>query len=310
MIRIVLLAILGLHSFVVAQEAPPNTEIVPFALNPSYAISQSANQMSGEMTKYFLWKSSSEHSGSGEFVIVDSIMSTSIPQLCDSNAVSYIVTQGPDSASLVVKDFNSSTAPDTIITYVVEDLDKRRKFPPGQDSVCNITEYLFCLPDSILFWNVPYPKGGIMEIGRVLSDGSYETSDRYSAGGVPRLSVDFSMTLHCTGGSMGYWFIGQFHTDVIAYDFYTDTSYVIHRVNGDCHSPHMLSKDDQLYCICQESFDTSSVCIVEDSIPRALFSVEYPVSILGYDVYQDSIVIRIENCCDKDYGIQTHVIHR
>lgn len=303
--RTILFTILGLNCLSGAEELLPSPEITRFVLSPSYGFSKSADSVSGKMSKYLLW----ELDDDSEFDLIDSVISSSKPQICDSNAVSFIVALSPDSAMLMVKELDSSTPPDTIITYPTERLTGSFSWAPGEGHLYNLNDYLFFRPDSLLFWSVPNWRRSIIEFGRILPDGSYDSEDGCFECSLPRLTGDLSMALYIRYAGAPI-FQTEVPTLVWAYDFAGDSSYVLRRVKGECGSPQLLHKDDQLYCICHQSLDIGNLCVVEDSIPRTLFSIEYPVSFVGYDLYQDSIVIRTANGCDKDYGIQTHVIQR
>ncbi|MFH1372935.1 MAG: hypothetical protein ABII79_03975 [bacterium] len=307
MTRAVLFAIMGLHCFVAAQEPRPDVEITRFALNPSYGISKSVDLVSGNMNKYLLLKFDSERVSENEFIIIDSVVSTSKPQLCDSNAVSFIATHGTDSAMLIVVDFDTLTKLDTIVTYPVEDLRSKVSYRRGQNHLYNLDGYLFYRPDSLLFWRVPVGRYSIIETGRVTADRSYLYEDWCMLCDLPVFIGDFSMALWARG--QRFPTIGE-QTPIIAYDFEQDSCYVLRFVTGNCWSPQLLHRDDQLFCFCDGPGSKWSFCIVEDSIPRPLHSIGYPVQFGECVLYHDSVVIRTESNCDKDYGIQTHVILR
>lgn len=308
---LILFAVLGLPCLVVAQEFGPDFEITRFPLNPTYGFAKSVEPVSKDTYKYLLLIFDCERSGETDIRVIDSVVSTSRPQLCDSNAVSVIVRHRPDSAILVVVDFDPLTAPDTIIAYPFEKRKSSFSWKPGEGRLYNLNRYLFFRPDSLLFWLLPGARYSILEIGRILPDGLYETKDGCFRCPLPRLTGDFTMALYSRLHRTGAFGPSEDDlTQIIAYDFALDSSYVLRLVKGDCSSPQLLRRDDRLFCIWSESMDVSTFCVVEDSIPLPLFSIEYPVSYAGYELYQDSIVIRTTNCCDEDYGIQTHVIPR
>jgi hypothetical protein len=171
-----------------------------------------------------------------------------------------------------------------------------------------LSAYL-CETRALLFWQLPSVMRPIVEIGKILSDGFYQSVDGCVGWSLPKFAGDFSMALYSCCEGIPVPSLDR-STLILAYDFALDSSYVIRSIVGACESPQLLRKEDQLHCICSEPLKFSSICVVKDSIPQSLFSVEYPVSFDGYDLYEDSIVIRTTNCCDKDYGIRTHVIVR
>lgn len=306
-IRNIVLLILGLTSFLYAQGYELNN-ITRYKLNQSYGIFKSSNSEFRGMSKYLLVKYFDDNSGELKFKIIDSIISLSTPQLCDSTAISFIGWKESDSAMLLVKNLETSNLLDTIITYPIEEM--KGAYFTGQKRLYNLNNYIFHRPDSILFWLVPYPNRTIMEIGKILPNKTYITMSASISSNLPTLTEDFSLALYSPFNPVGIINFEKSYKNFMAYDFELDSSYVIRYVRGVCGSPKMLNKEDQLFCLCSESIDESSVCLVKDSIPYPLFSVEFPVTISGYDLYQDSIVIKTSNCYDKEYGIKSHTILR
>jgi len=73
---------------------------------------------------------------------------------------------------------------------------------------------------------------------------------------------------------------------------------------------HYWGKQRAIYCLCMRHINDNCLCFIEDSIPHVLFSVKYPVTIRKYKLLPDSIIVKTGNCCDKEYGIKTHIINQ
>jgi len=285
-----------------------------FPENPVYGYVEAA-KVDGDLESVFHIVRFRSSSRLNDYVILDSVSAFSAPQMCDSNAVSFLAPYSRDSALLMTVCLSPAVRRDTVLVYCQEDLADRTGYTIPDGRVYNLSSYVFLGRDSLLFWMPPCWRRSILEIGRVEPDNDYQYIDMVVEAELPRIASDFSQVL-----------ITYIHPlplldpeyDVVTlvhiFDLETEAWMSPRRIVGGCSVPRRRTSDGPLYCLLEGDthpyYNGNALCIVEDSVPRPLIEFEWPVRITQYYLYSDSIVVETRAKCGRpDYGVRMFTVH-
>lgn len=296
----------------IAQAAPRDSSLLAtrFSLNGTYGFATKSGPVRESGSQYYLIAFRGESSRYAEFDVVDSVWSLIEPQLCDSDAVTLVHRSSEDSSMLLVADFDPMTPTDTILKFPV-----RGRFdahggscPTEGDQVFNLVRHLFYRPDSTLFWVVPLSFRGCWERGEVSSDGRYVTRQGCMSCGFPVLGHDLSRVFY-TGPTYSPG-RAQSHTELMAYEFRADTSYLVRILDGVWRQPWLTASGDTIFAVRCKYQEGCELCAITDTGSKPVFKIEYPAKIVGYDVFNHSIVIRTTLGPSTDFRVDRHNLPR
>lgn len=286
--------------------------IYQFPENPAYGFVKPNESISDSGAAYYVIKYNKDNNRK-PYTELDTIISLSDPQMCDTNAVSYRAFHSDDSGKLMVAVIGSSVSHETIFIY--PEIKRLDRYPIPNVDVYNLRTYLFYRPDSLLFWMPIIGRGrSMLEIGQIKNDNTYKRIDFVFESTSPNMAGDFSQIFFIPFSGMPLLPEDEEDiTNVWSYNLRDSKKSLYQRVKGNILSPKKRSENGPLYCIADSGDYPDDLwenfCVVEDSIPEALAHVKRPLSIAGFYLYPDSIILEIYNCCDRDYGIKTHVIY-
>ena len=233
------------------------------------------------------------------YLVIDSLGSSTPPQLCDSYAFSYTIREN-DSAHLVVAYFDHTPRHDTILTYL-DDLSK--VFPNGRikmpdNRVFCLSKYRFIAHDSVLVWEGMAGTREFIEIGRIGPTGAYETRQWFMCSWHPSFANDLSHVLFsaymCGPSPSSEW-----NTSILAYYAEADTVLLIFHSEASCTNPQRRSDTSDIYCLVGDStgFGNNLGRLREDSLVL-LTQFKAPESISDFFLFRDSIVLFTVTRCE------------
>jgi hypothetical protein len=238
----------------------------------------------------------------GAPVTLARIRSTTPPQMCDTNAVTYIAPDG-DEDQLMVLMVSDTICYDTVMS-----------FPPYHTSgggrtvfpdTCIYSPQTYCLAwrDSVLVYETTsLHRRTVFEIVRIRPSGRY-TSVQWEMGQFS-MSDDFSQILIARGSgpplpdeemSRVVW--------LMAYDLVDDSLLPLSndfRLGGPLRR---LSRNSPLYCLRIDSTHPGShLCVLTENGEQMLTSFEWPEFLSRYQVRRDSVVVWYRQYADPAFG--------
>ncbi len=289
-------------------------KIHQFPENQNYGFVKTSEQKSDSGSVYYLIKYGDKSCGDKNHIILDSILSLGNPKMCDTNAVSYKLFHSDDSGILMVAIFKRKIEFDTLLIFPREGLELILNRDHPLNHVYNLSYHLLYLPDSLLIWEHFVPLHGYLwEIGRINSVNRYETLERQGGSQLPKISSDFSQVVFADIPYCGGPCKDPNKSYIYTYDI-TDKSKEAYRsILTRCRSIEKRTKLGPLYIVSDTGRPTenyrNNLCVVKDSIPKILVSVNWPKQIGQFWLFQDSIVYETSDCSDPNYGIKRHVIY-
>ncbi len=289
-------------------------KIHQFPENQNYGFVKPTEQNSDSGSTYYLIKYDNTLSGDNNYIILDSILSQSEPQMCDTNAVSYKSYHSDDSGILMAAILSPKIILDTLLIYPKEGFKLIINRDHPLNHVYNMPYHLFYRPDSILLWE---HAGGLhhnlWEIGQIKPDNDYETLERQGGSQLPKMSSDFSQVVFADIPYCGGPCKDPNKSYIYTYDIKDKKKEAYRSILTRCRSIEKRTKLGPLYIVSDSGKPTrnyrNNLCIVEDSIPKILISVDWPKRIGRFWLYQDSIVYETSDCSIPFYGIKKHVIY-
>ncbi|MEW6050667.1 MAG: hypothetical protein AB1644_06350 [Candidatus Zixiibacteriota bacterium] len=232
------------------------------------------------------------------YLVIDSLGSSTPPQLCDSYAVSYTICEN-DSARLVVAYFDHAPRHDTIMTY----LDNPSKvFPRGvikmpDNRVFCLSGYCFILHDSMLCWEAMAGFREFVEVGRIGPTGSYMSRSWHLCSQHPSFANDLSHVLFSAYMCGPPHPSSEWNTRILAYYPDADTVLLLFHSEASCTNPQRRSVASNIYCLAVDSRGSINLARLHGDSLVFLTSFSPPESVCDYYLYQDSVLLFTTRGC-------------
>lgn len=280
-----------------------------FPGNENYGFIKMTNAKFPCPTDYLIVKAISGNK-STPYSAIDTIQSTVPPQLCDSNAISFIIMRN-DSAFLATSILWPNRTKDTSISLI----GLNGHICGGGDdesdkllTLNRVNQYCYLLKDSIIAWRFSV-KEEFFAIGKLEASGDVRIIiDGMFADG-PFLTNDFTQILF----SIPYDKINidfNYHgSRILAYDIaLKDTVSLFESEKGAYGANRRCRNCAIYYFISSDSDDAFDFCRANGDSIVYLAHFKRPIAIADYYLYSDSIIILTSNCCDSTYGIKSQII--
>jgi hypothetical protein len=244
------------------------------------------------------------------YAIIDTVTSTIRPQLCDSNAISYIITRN-DSAFLATSILWPERKKDTLISLIE---------PNGR--ICSVGEnesyrllvlnklnrYCYLSKDSIMAWEFSV-KEEFFAIGEINNSGNFNIFIFGLWANGPDLTNDFTQILFSVPSDKSITDLNNNGSRLLAYDIALKDTISLFESDRGFYGARKRCHDCAIYCIAVSMVDDGvDFCRIAGNSFVSLAHYTRPVAIIDYYLYSDSVVIRTSNCCDSTYGIKSQVI--
>jgi hypothetical protein len=282
-----------------------------FPGNEKYGFIKKSNPKFQESADYFIVTTdASRLSNDIPYIIIDSIRSTMEPQLCDSNAISYIIRRN-DSAFLATAFLSQPMIKDTIISLIQLNSRLISLGSNGQwhDRILNeLAQYCFRLKDSILSWHFSFMQE-LFAIGRIDLSGNIIVliSGSYADG--PYLTNDFKQILFSVPSDQSVYDFCCNGSRILAYDITLKDTISLFESDRGCYGARKRCRDCALYCIAESPVDDGvDLCRIKKDSLLPLAHYVRPTGIVDYYLYHDSIVVLTRKHCNSAHGVSSQVV--
>lgn len=222
------------------------------------------------------------------------------PQMCDTNAVSFI-TSGTERNYLVTITFEDILRIDTVFEFQLPKSRSGRSFRFPDTCIYTPDDYVYVARANVLAC-LHIGHRPLMEIVRLTNSREYRLIRWSLALGLCQ-SGDFSRIIWTPGG--GPPLIGDTSQYVLAYDIARDTSEVL--LNRSGIGPPVKQRNAAGALFCRTG---SNLGRVDGDSLVVLTDFQDPVHLTDFTLFADSIVVLYQRYCDAEFGTRRLVIRK